>query len=326
MYEKDYGYLLGEFVSKTISRGEYQIESLRTGTYTPAGGLAIGGVKQDPLRFGYDSPIIARSHHEFYKADWPERITKGVTSPVVMIPLTAGIGAGTSALASTAVGGRALFTVGSVGVTPTTYVHAGIGGAFVGATAAGMEKTYKTGGWPAVEEQVKRAGLFAPAMIGAYQMGTGYGPQIAYGARQAVSGVKTSFRPVIGKAYTTYTPSKIQSVFGATKRKVLTWDPFFKTRIYQKIIPRPVRMARVGIGRWYKEFKFHRAAKTFTREMKVFGEPISKGLYKKGELVKIYKPADWWRRPEDISIMPRALPETSTYTFYTRYNWLRSII
>lgn len=314
-------------------RMDYMTESLR-GPTTPGYGATF---ETEQARL---SKILSEGYYEqemkIRKGDIGGWATGTIFSPVGLGIITMGIGTGTSAFASTTLGGRTLFTVGgkiipAIGVKPSTYVKVAIGGAFVGAGAAGMEQAYKVGGWRAVEEQVKKAALMSPYLIASYQVGASYGPQLAYKTGQVVSGAKAGFISVIGGAYKTYAPSTVKSIFSAVKQKVTTWDPYFKTRIYHKFTPQFIKTAKVDVSRWYSEFKTHRAATIYGKDISYYGQELypyavkhklvkDVGLSKLSELrtpYSHYKTSGWWGRPEHVSFMPHKIPETSTYVFYT---------
>lgn len=262
--EGDYGFILGEAFSSTFmgGRADYMRESLLTGIYDPkTGTTSIGGEKINPWMFGYDTRTVASGVYGDYKLyrdkDWGGLASSFLRGPGGTMVVAGTIGAGTSAIGSTAWGGQTLFTVGGVGVKPVTYVHAGVGAAFAGATAAGMEQAYKTGGWEAVEQQLQRVALMSPLMIAAWQTGAGYGGQIAYRGWQVKGAVKGAFQ----KGFTNFkTMLDSRTLVSATSSRAI--------RLFSKETGFPVKPYPKGYA------KYSQSHGVFTRS----GISIEKGL------------------------------------------------
>jgi len=231
----DFGYLIGKPISRFLSRGDYTMESLRSGYYTPESGLVIGGEKLDPLKMGSDSRILSKAHYDYYKLDWGGRFAKGITSEPVMLVVTAGAGAGVSAVGYTALGAKTVGTVGSRTITGSNLLRTGVTAGFVGMGAYGTVTTYQQGGMKAVEEQVKRAGVMSPLFIGAYQTGYGYGGQLAYKGWQTSQRLGIPSHPLrtgwsnIGK----FTPTPVKNIYS-------------KYSLAKADVVNQARMARMG--------------------------------------------------------------------------------
>ena len=213
--DQDWGYFAEKAWSKFISRGDYTMESLRSGTYTPEQGLRVGGEKLDPRKFGKDWSGLSKGHYEFSEMDWGGKFVKSITSEPVMMVITGGTSAGLSAIGYTGFGSRVVGSLGGKAITGSSLATGAVTGSFITMGAIGTVSTYQQGGMSAVEEQMKRAGVMSPLFIGAWQTGQGYGGQVAYTAWKANQRLGIPRYPLrtgwgnIGK----FTPTSIKNIY-----------------------------------------------------------------------------------------------------------------
>ena len=270
----DFGYMIGTPVSRLLSRGNYIMESLRSGSYTPETGLVIGGEKLHPSNFGEDSSILSRGHYDYYKSDWGERFAKGITSEPVLMLVTGGVGAGVSAVGYSGLGATTV-SVGSRAITGSTIARGAVTAGFVGMGAYGTYSTYQQDGIEAVEEQIKRAGVMSPLFIGAYQTGSGYGGQLAYKGYQFTQKYNIPSHPFrsgwsnIGK----FTPAPIKNLYsdyniaksdfvnmGRMARVGSNWKPTITQRItgpFKSTFYRIGTRVKPVIESGWNKFRYH---------------------------------------------------------------------